>query len=174
MRCPSCNADDDRVVDSRSTENGGSIRRRRECLACKRRFTTYERIEDRVRLTVIKRDGTRTPYDRSKIAEGVRQAAYKRKFSSERVEQVVDEVEEYLLSHFEREVSSQTVGERVCEALRRVDHVAYVRYASVYRDFEDVGEFIDEARNVIEQSAADIPGQKSLFEAPEAGKGESK
>jgi transcriptional repressor NrdR len=133
-------------------------------LRCNRRFTTYERIEDRVRLAVIKRDGSRVPYDRRRMLEGLRRAAYKRPISAERLEQIVDEVEEYLLANFEREVSSQTIGERIASVLRRVDQVAYVRYASVYRQFEDVGDFIDEARDVIERSADDIPGQQNLFE----------
>ncbi len=164
MRCPFCKSDNDKVVDSRSTENGRSIRRRRECLGCARRYTTYERTEDAVKLAVIKRDGTRMPYDRQKILESVRQSAYKRPISMEQIGQVVDEVEESLISEFEKEVSSQTIGERVSAVLRRVDQVAYVRFASVYRQFEDVGDFIEEARDVIERSADDIPGQQSLFE----------
>ncbi len=164
MRCPSCGADDDRVIDSRSTEGGRCIRRRRQCLKCNRRFTTYERGEDRVRLTVIKREGARVPYDRRKILEGLRRAAFKRPISAERLEQIVDEVEEYLLANFEKEVSSQTIGERVSSVLRRVDQVAYVRYASVYRSFEDAGDFIEEAQDLIERSSHDVPGQGSLFE----------
>lgn len=164
MRCPYCKADDDRVVDSRASDAGKAIRRRRECLKCGRRFTTYERIEETVRLMVIKRDGSRVPYDRSKIRESICRAAHKRPISAERIDQIVDEVEEYLLSHYEKEVSSQTIGERVAAALRRVDKVAYVRFASVYRNFEDVGEFIEEAQELIQRSAEDIPGQQSLFE----------
>lgn len=166
MRCPFCKADDDKVIDSRSTESGRCIRRRRRCLACGRRFTTYERIEEKIKLSVIKRDGSRVPYDRRKMLEGIRQAAYKRPVSSEQLEQVVDEVEEYLISNFEKEVSSQTVGERIASVLRRVDKVAYVRFASVYRQFEDVGDFIEEAQDVIERSADEIPGQQTLFEGP--------
>jgi transcriptional repressor NrdR len=166
MRCPFCKEDDDKVIDSRSSEGGKSIRRRRECLRCARRFTTYERIEETVKLSVIKRDGSRMPYDRQRIYEAIRQAAYKRPISSERLEQVVDEVEEHLVTHFEKEVSSQTIGERVAAVLRRVDQVAYVRFASVYRQFQDVGDFIEEARDVIERSAEDIPGQQNLFEGP--------
>ncbi len=167
MRCPFCNADNDKVIDSRSTEGGRSVRRRRQCLACGRRYTTYERIEERVRLSVIKRDGSRMPYDRSRILESMRRAAYKRPVSPERLEQAADEVEEYLVTHFEKEVSSQTIGERVAAVLRRVDPVAYVRFASVYRRFEDVGEFIDEARDVIERQQQEAPGQRSLFETQE-------
>jgi transcriptional repressor NrdR len=164
MRGPFCKEDDDKVIDSRSSQGGASIRRRRQCLHCGRRFTTYERIEETIRLAVIKRDGSRVPYDRNKIHQGIRRAAYKRPISSERLEQIVDEVEEYLVSHYEKEVSSQTIGERIAAALRRVDKVAYVRFASVYRQFEDVGDFIDEAQDVIQRAADEIPGQRELFE----------
>jgi transcriptional repressor NrdR len=164
MRCPFCNADDDKVIDSRATEGGRCTRRRRQCLACNRRYTTYERVEERVKLSVIKRDGSRVPYEREKIREAIRQSAYKRPISSERIDRVVDEVEENLVTSFEKEVSSQTIGERLAAVLRRVDKVAYVRFASIYRQFEDVGEFIEEAQELIEEAAHDIPGQRSLFE----------
>lgn len=164
MLCPFCKANDDKVIDSRATDGERSVRRRRECLRCGRRFTTYERIEEAVRLSVIKRDGTRVPYDRQKILEGVRRAAYKRPIPAERVEQIVDEVEEAIFSTHDKEVSSQTIGERVSDVLRRVDKVAYVRFASVYRQFKDVGDFIEEAREVMERSAEDVPGQRGLFE----------
>lgn len=167
MRCPFCKADDDKVIDSRATEAGASIRRRRRCLKCGRRFTTYERIEETVKLTVIKRDGSRVPYERGKILDAVRRAAYKRPLSAEVIEQLVDVVEEYLVTSFEKEVSSQTIGERVAAELRRVDQVAYVRFASVYRQFEDVGDFIEEARDVIERAGDEIPGQQKLFEGSE-------
>jgi transcriptional repressor NrdR len=126
MRCPFCNADDDKVIDSRATDGGRCTRRRRQCLACNRRYTTYERVEDKVKLSVIKRDESRVPYDRDKIREAIRQAAYKRPISSERIDRVVDEVEEGLVTSFDKEVSSQTIGERIASALRRVDKVAYV------------------------------------------------
>lgn len=164
MRCPFCRENDDKVIDSRATESGRCIRRRRRCLVCGRRFTTYERIEESIKLSVIKRDGTRVPYNRASVQAGIQRAAYKRPISAEQIEQVVDEVEEYLVSTFEKEVSSQTIGEKISSVLRRVDKVAYVRFASVYRQFEDVGDFIEEARDVIERSASDIPGQQSLFE----------
>ncbi len=106
------------------------------------------------------------PYDRQRMYEGIRQAAFKRPISSERLEQVVDEVEEWLVSNFEKEVSSHTIGERIASVLRRVDKVAYVRFASVYRQFEDVGEFIEEAQDVLEREAENIPGQQNLFEGP--------
>lgn len=164
MRCPFCNEDNDKVIDSRSTDGGRCIRRRRECVQCERRFTTYERVEEKVKLTVIKRDGARMPYDRRKLTEGIRRAAFKRPISAERIDQIVDEVEEQLTASHEKEVSSQTIGEVVSNVLRRVDQVAYVRYASVYRQFQDVGEFIDEARDVLERSERETPGQQDLFE----------
>ncbi|MCG3129102.1 MAG: Transcriptional repressor NrdR [Phycisphaerae bacterium] len=165
MQCPFCKANDDRVIDSRSTDADRCVRRRRECLACGRRFTTYERAETAVRLSVIKRDGSRVPYERSKLEESVRRSAYKRPISAERLEQVVDEIEERIFASHEREVTSQVIGERVSEVLRRVDKVAYVRFASVYRQFEDVGDFIDEARDVLERADEDVPGQQPLFGA---------
>ncbi len=164
MRCPFCKENDDKVIDSRASDEGRMIRRRRQCLRCNRRFTTYERIEETIKLTVIKRDGSRVPYDREKMADGIRRACFKRPISVERLGQVVDEVEEHIVTNFEREVSSQTIGERISAVLRRVDRVAYIRFASVYRQFEDVGDFIEEARDVIERSAEDIPGQQNLFE----------
>ena len=169
MRCPFCTADDDKVIDSRSTDAGRCVRRRRECLKCKRRYTTYERAEERVRLSVIKRDGSRVPYDRARVSEAVRQAAYKRPISSERLDQAVEEIEEAIVAAHDKEVTSQAIGDEVMRALRRVDKVAYVRFASVYRQFEDVGDFIEEAHDVIERSAVDIPGQQQLFEESKPG-----
>lgn len=163
MQCPFCHADDDKVVDSRSRDRGRTIRRRRECLVCKRRFTTYERTEEGVKLSVIKRSGNRVPYDRDKISEAIRQSAYKRPVTAEQIDAAVNEIEEQLVNEFEKEVASQTIGERIAAVLRRVDKVAYVRFASVYRSFEDVGDFIDEARE-LQQAVEDIPGQRSLFE----------
>ncbi|MEW6198738.1 MAG: transcriptional regulator NrdR [Planctomycetota bacterium] len=164
MRCPFCKEDDDKVIDSRATDDARSIRRRRRCLKCGRRFTTYEHPEEAVKLAVIKRDGSRVPYNRNNILQGIQRAAYKRPISAERLEQVVDEVEEYLVTRFEKEVSSQTIGEKISEVLRRVDKVAYVRFASVYRQFEDVGDFIEEAQDVLDRAASDIPGQQDLFD----------
>lgn len=167
MRCPFCNADNDKVIDSRATDGARCIRRRRECLECERRYTTHERAEDKVKLQVIKRDGSRVPYDRNRVLTGIKNAAYKRPISAERLEQIVDEVEEYLVTGFEKEVSSHTIGEKIASVLRRIDKVAYVRFASVYRQFQDVGDFIEEAQSVIEESVGDIPGQQNLFD--EAG-----
>ncbi len=164
MRCPYCNADNDKVIDSRATDGGRCTRRRRLCLACNRRYTTYERVEDRVKLSVIKRDGSRVPYQREKIHEAVRQSAYKRPITSEQIDQIVEEVESGLTASFDKEVSSLAIAERLGAVLKRVDKVAYVRFASVYRQFEDVGEFIEEAQELIDEAAVDIPGQQDLFE----------
>ena len=164
MLCPFCKENDDKVIDSRATDGGRSVRRRRECSVCKRRYTTYERVESVVRLSVIKRDGTRAPYDRQRIVEGVRRAAFKRPITAERLDQIIDEIEESIFATYDKEVSSQTIGERVSDVLRRVDRVAYVRFASVYRRFQDVEDFIEEARDVKERSSRDVPGQQDLFE----------
>ena len=164
MRCPFCNADDDKVIDSRSTDNGRCTRRRRVCNDCKRRYTTYERVEEKVKLSVIKRDSSRVPYSREKIREAIRQSAYKRPITPEVIEQLVEDVESDLVGHFDKEVPSKEIAERLAAALKRIDKVAYVRFASVYRQFEDVGEFIDEARELMEEAASDIPGQQNLFE----------
>lgn len=115
---------------------------------------------------MIKRDGSRVPFDRAKLTESIRHATYKRPISAERLEQVVDEVEEFVGANFDKEVPSKAIGECVASVLRRVDKVAYVRFASVYRNFEDVGDFIEEARDVLERSAEDIPGQQNLFAEP--------
>jgi transcriptional repressor NrdR len=133
-------------------------------MRCKRRFTTYETIEDGVKLAVIKRDGARVPYDRNKMLEGIRRAAYKRPITPQQIEQIVNEVEEDIVTSFDKEVSSQTIGEKISNVLRRVDKIAYIRFASIYRNFTDVGDFIDEAADVLERSVADIPGQQNLFE----------
>src|SRR4051812_19011944 len=137
MRCPFCDADKDhlKVIDSRSGEGGRAIRRRRRCLACKKRFTTYERIEENVRLTVIKKDGTRVPFDRQKVLTGLERACYKRPIEQEQLQRIADEVEDEVNCHYDKEVPSQVIGEMVTERLRRLDQVAYVRFASVYRRF---------------------------------------
>jgi transcriptional repressor NrdR len=140
MRCPACGHLEDRVVDSREAQEGQATRRRRECLGCGRRFTTYERIEE-VLPHVVKKDGRREAFDRRKIALGLRRACQKRPVSEERIEQLVSEVEREVQERGEREVPAAVVGEAVMRRLERLDPVAYVRFASVYRAFEDVGEF---------------------------------
>ncbi len=130
MQCPFCNKDDDKVIDSRSSDGGKVIRRRRECIGCHRRFTTYERVEQTARLMVIKKDGRRVPFDRENILRGVQAACGKRKVPAEVQQRIVDEVEEELHRECDREVSAEAVGHRVMAKLRDVDEVAYVRFAS--------------------------------------------
>lgn len=150
MRCPFCREDNDRVIDSRTSEDGVAIRRRRECLSCKRRFTTYERIAE-MPLKIIKKDGVREPFDREKIRRGLDKACWKRPVPAERIEGVVTAVEAEILAEFDTEVESQHVGEIVMRHLRSVDQVAYVRFASVYRDFEDVADFVDELQPMLRE-----------------------
>ncbi len=155
MRCPFCRADNDRVIDSRAGDEGGSIRRRRECLACRRRFTTYERIE-RQQLTVVKKGGIRDPFDRDKIKRGLARACWKRPVSAEDIEAAVVAVEAELHGTFESEVPSQVIGERLMELLRDLDQVAYVRFASVYREFKDARDFADELEPILARAARPV------------------
>jgi transcriptional repressor NrdR len=140
MRCPYCGHLEDRVVDSREAQDGQATRRRRECMGCQRRFTTYERVEESLP-SLVKKDGRRESFDRRKLVEGLRRACQKRPVSEERIAELATEVERKLAEMGEREVSSSAVGELVMERLRTEDPVAYVRFASVYRAFRDVGEF---------------------------------
>lgn len=146
MRCPYCQELESRVLDSRSCEDGSSIRRRRECNACKRRFTTYERLEERP-LLVIKRGGNREQFNRDKLFNGITRACEKRPVSMETIENLVAGIEKDLRDNYDREVSSMAIGEMVMDRLQSLDEVAYVRFASVYRQFKDVNSFI----NAIEQ-----------------------
>jgi transcriptional repressor NrdR len=161
VRCPFCKEDRDRVVDSRSSDGGRVIRRRRQCLVCKRRFTTYEKIGESFKLYVVKKDNSRLPYDRDRIIGGLQKACYKRPVSADRVQQIAEKVEEDIFRNFDKEVSSTFIGESVMKHLRAVDKVAYIRFASVYRDFKDAGELIEEVSEVIEQ--AEYTGQPTLF-----------
>lgn len=163
MRCPYCGQDNDKVIDSRATDEGQAIRRRRECLACHKRFTTYEHVERAIRLTVIKKDGTRVPYDRDRIRAGVEKACYKRSVSADDLNRLVDEVEEALYRKGEREVQAIEIGRLVSERLRRLDRVAYVRFASVYKQFKDIDDLIDEVREMLANPSVDVPGQGKLF-----------
>lgn len=166
MRCPSCKeANKDKVVDSRLTEGGAVIRRRRECLGCGRRFTTKERVEEELRLTVTKRDGSRVPYDRDKIAYGVRHACYKLPITDEDIDRLVGDVEGDIFAEHDREVPSEAIGEFLIVRLRELNPVAYVRFVSVYRKYSDVAEFVDEIRNVKDLAAKEMPDQGSLFDA---------
>ncbi|HGY92900.1 MAG TPA: transcriptional repressor NrdR [Planctomycetes bacterium] len=143
MRCPFCKKHDDKVIDSRSAAEGAVIRRRRECLSCGRRFTTYEKVEA-IPFQVIKKDGTRVSFDRECIHRGMLKACEKRPVSSEELERIVDSIESKVHEMFDREVASKFIGNLVMEALKELDQVAYVRFASVYREFKDVGEFMRE------------------------------
>jgi transcriptional repressor NrdR len=147
MRCPKCGCQDDKVIDSRASREGSAIRRRRECLECGHRFTTYEEIEQQ-RLMVVKRDGRREEFSREKLLAGITKACEKRPVSREAVEDLVERVINGLSSEFDREVPSTAIGARVMEGLRGLDAVAYVRYASVYRRFEEATEFVQEVKKL--------------------------
>jgi len=162
VRCPFCKENRDKVVDSRSSDAGRVIRRRRQCLACKKRFTTYEKIGESFKLYVVKKDDSRVPYDREKIIAGLQKACYKRPVSAEQIQQIADKAEEEIFRNFDKEVSSAFIGESVMKHLRVVDKVAYIRFASVYRDFQDAGELIDEVSQVIQE--AEHIGQPKLFD----------
>jgi len=163
MLCPFCAKDHDKVIDSRSTEAGRVIRRRRECIACGKRFTTYEHIEQTVRLAVVKKDGTRVPYDRQKMLTGLERACYKRPVSAEKMQQIVEEVEEELFKKYDRELNSVDIGKALAERLKKEDQIAYVRFASVYKQFRDLDDFLDEVREVLETGQAPPPEQGRLF-----------
>ncbi|MHC4779504.1 MAG: transcriptional regulator NrdR [Planctomycetota bacterium] len=150
MRCPFCREDKDRVVDSRSSKDGFIIRRRRECLECQRRFTTYERIEE-TPLRVVKKDGSRVPFDRDRIRNGLLKACEKRPVSVNLIEDITSQIEVEIHEMFDKEVRSKFVGELVMNKLKNLDQVAYVRFASVYREFKDVSEFLDELKPMLEK-----------------------
>ena len=152
MRCPRCGHDDNKVVDSRVSKEGDVTRRRRECLSCQRRFTTYERIEEELPL-VMKRDGRREPFDRQKVLSGIMKACEKRPVSYSAIEHLVDSLEMEFQGSAEKEVSSVQIGERVMAKLLQMDDVAYVRFASVYRQFKDVSQFVEEIKTLITEPA---------------------
>ncbi len=152
-----------KVIDSRTCEGGRSIRRRRECVSCTKRFTTYERIEENVRLTVIKRDGRRLPWDRQKLLSGLERACFKRPVPEAELLRICDEVEEEAYRTHDREVPSGDIGELVSDKLRWVDQVAYVRFASVYKRFKTLEELVVEAKAVIDAKRFEVPGQGRLF-----------
>ena len=153
MQCPSCRNLEDKVVDSRESTEGEAIRRRRECLKCGRRFTTYERIEEHP-LMVVKKDGRREPFDRNKVLSGLQRACEKRPITTEQIEAIVGQLERGLLRDFDKEVTSQEMGERLMRALHDLDEVAYVRFASVYRSFKDVSQFMTELKELLSEKAA--------------------
>ncbi len=150
MRCPFCREDDDRVVNSRTTSNGAAVKRRRECNQCTRRYTTYERIEQ-TPLRVVKKDGNRENFSRKKLLDGLRRACHKRPISTDRLEQTADAIESELHRTYENEVPAKKIGELVMDKLRELDQVAFIRFASVYREFKDVSDFVEEADHMLEK-----------------------
>lgn len=164
MRCPFCQTDSDKVIDSREADEGRVVRRRRQCLTCGKRYTTYEHIEARRRLSVIKRDGSRVPYERTKMLTGLELACFKRPLSAQQLNQLVDEVEEHIFKTYDREVASAEIGRLIADRLKRLDHVAYVRFASVYKQFRDLDDLLDEVRDVLQASEpVNGPDQGRLF-----------
>ena len=151
MRCPYCSFSESKVIDSRPAEEGTTIRRRRECLSCGKRFTTYE-IMERLPLLVIKRDGSRQSFDRMKIINGMVKACEKRPVPVDEIERVADEIEQELQSSLEREVSSVQIGEMIMDRLKDLDQVAYVRFASVYRQFKDINTFLEELNKLLKET----------------------
>ncbi|HEV3343892.1 MAG TPA: transcriptional regulator NrdR [Pirellulales bacterium] len=143
MQCPFCRRDNDRVIDSRASDDGFAIRRRRECTVCKRRYTTYERVEE-PSIKVVKKDGVREPFSREKIKNGLQKACWKRPVGDEQIEAIVATVENDIYANFDNEVSSRHLGDLLMEQLRELDQVAFVRFASVYRQFKDVRDFVEE------------------------------
>jgi transcriptional repressor NrdR len=164
MRCPYCHADKDRVVDSRTSQEGRAVRRRRECLECSRRFTTYEVVEDR-QLQIHKRDGSSEAFDRHKLLQSIRLSCVKRPVAASEIESMADEIEEALSRLAADDVESRVIGELVMDRLKARDYVAYVRYASVYRNFQDLDEFYEElrelsarrARSALNQTQVELP-----------------
>lgn len=152
MKCPFCQDPDNKVIDSRESHEGVVIRRRRECLSCKRRFTTYERVEELTPL-IVKKDGRREAFDRDKMLAGLKKACEKRPVSTADVEALVLDVERKLIEMGEKEVPSRFLGEEVMRRLHVLDEVAYVRFASVYREFHDLGEFMNELKELLDQQA---------------------
>ncbi|MGH7257600.1 MAG: transcriptional regulator NrdR [Nitrospiraceae bacterium] len=150
MKCPFCDDVEDKVVDSRMAKEGEVIRRRRECLSCKRRYTTYERVEETMP-AVVKKDGRREPFDRTKIVFGLKKACEKRPISTATIEAVTDRIEKRIQELGETEVDSTMVGEEVMKELSQLDQVAYVRFASVYREFKDIDQFMDEIKTLAQQ-----------------------
>ena len=164
MRCPFCKVSDkDKVIDSRPTDSGVAIRRRRECQACGKRFTTKERVDEEARISVVKKDGSRVPFNRTKVRARVERACYKRAISADELNALVTQVEEELFAEFDREVPSLRIGACVARRLRELDKVAYVRYASVYRHFQELDDFIEEVNELKEVSERNTDGQQQLF-----------
>ncbi len=150
MKCPYCDYFESKVVDSRPTDEGQAIRRRRECIQCNKRFTTYEKIEE-IPLVVIKKDGNRQAYNRNKLLNGIIRACEKRPVSVKQMEEIVDEIEKNLFNSMEKEITTNYIGEMVMNKLKNTDEVAYVRFASVYRQFKDINTFMDELKKLLDE-----------------------
>ena len=148
MKCPYCSTLDNKVIDSRLSKDGRTIRRRRECLKCERRFTTYERLDELLPM-VVKKDGRREPFNREKIIEGIKKSCQKRPVSMTQIEEFVDSLEIYFQELGKKEIDSKEIGERVIQSLKDWDEVAYVRFASVYRQFKDINEFMSELEDIL-------------------------
>ncbi|MCA9292715.1 MAG: transcriptional repressor NrdR [Phycisphaerales bacterium] len=162
MNCPFCGEDNDKVIDSRSSEGGGVIRRRRQCLACGRRFTTYERIEETARLMVVKRDGSRVPFSRESILKGVLMACGKRPIKEDDKVALVDAVEDEIHRTYDREVESRAIGELVANRLKGLDEIAYVRFASEYYNFRNVDDIMKQLEE-LNARIRDVPDQQHMF-----------
>ncbi len=148
MKCPFCNFKNDKVLDSRESKDGNSVRRRRECLKCSKRFTTYEQVEN-IMPVVVKKDGRRETFDRFKILNGIKKACEKRPVSMAAMETVVQDIEKAVHNRMDKEINAKDLGDLVMVQLKKLDHVAYVRFASVYRQFKDIGEFVDEIKKLL-------------------------
>lgn len=150
MKCPYCEFTESKVLDSRPTDEGQAIRRRRECISCQKRFTTYEKIEE-IPIVIVKKDGNRQSYDRNKVLNGIIKSCEKRPVSMSIIEEMVNDIEKTLSNSMEKEVTSVEIGEMVMNKLKAVDEVAYVRFASVYRQFKDVNSFMDELKKILDE-----------------------
>lgn len=150
MKCPFCNDNETKVLDSRPTEDNTSIRRRRECLSCQKRFTTYEKVED-IPVYIVKKDGTREPFNKRKILSGVLRSCEKRPVSISDIEKLVDDIEKHIYNTMKQEVNSQYIGELVMDKLKKLDDVAYVRFASVYKQFKDINTFLEEVQKILSE-----------------------
>lgn len=150
MKCPYCDYFESKVIDSRPTDEGQAIRRRRECINCNKRFTTYEKIEE-IPIIIVKKDGNRQAYDRNKLLNGILKSCEKRPVSISTIEQIVDDIEKNLSNSLEKEITSVVIGEMVMNKLKNVDEVAYVRFASVYRQFKDVNSFMEELKKILDE-----------------------
>ena len=159
MKCPTCHYKETKVIDSRLNSDGSSIRRRRECLKCEKRFTTYEYVEQ-VPLMVVKKDGRRQPFDRGKIISGLVKACEKRPVSIDKIEEITTEVERAIQRQFDREVQASVLGELIMEKLAAIDEVAYVRFASVYRQFRDVNQFMTELKHILDREKINLKPTK--------------